>query len=298
VSGGELTEKVQQMSEYLSEESIAAAMRIPVEMVRGILKGEVSIDACESETAKQTLLHVSANPVYRQRIISVWRGRGGAGCTSVALHLAYVLEQMMSVLLVDLCAGPSGSDIGYYLRLPGQPGALAPPRGDLAAAVVQAESGLWVLTPPASGSIDRDAVSHLAIEGRKSFDTIIFDLPNTDADHVLEAVTCSNALVMVTRGLPQEMNRVAARKSRSQKETILVANGCPGGGVNRREYDRVVEIPEDRDLTSRMDKGVFHRKGYPLTVGAEKIRDRLFGMHAQEENVFRKAAKMFLGGRV
>ena len=296
MSGAELAEKVKRMSEYLDEEAISAALRIPAGTVRGILKGEVSIDAGDSETAMQTLLQVSTTPVLRQRIISVWRGRGGAGCTSVALHLAYALERMMSVLLVDLCAGSAGSDIGYYLRLPGHPGALAPPRGDLAAAVVQAESGLWALAPTASGSIDSDAVSRLAIEGRRGFDTVIFDLPNTDDDFVLEAVACSNALVMVAGGLPQEMIRIAARKSRSQKETVLVANGCPGAGVNRKEYDRVVEIPEDRDLPSKMDNGVFHRKGSPLTVGAEQVRDYLFGMHAPEENIFRKAAKMFLGG--
>jgi hypothetical protein len=284
------------MSEYLGEAAISAALQIPVETVRGIIEGNVSIEAGGPETAKQTLLHVSTNPVYRQRIISVWRGRGGAGCTSVALHLAYTLEQMMSVLLVDLCAEPAGSDIWYYLRLPGHPGALALPQGDLSAAVVQAESGLWVLAPPASGTIGRDAVSHLAIEGRKGFDAVIFDLPNADDEFVLEAVACSNALVMVTGGLPQEMIRVASRKTRSQKETVLVANGCPGAGVNRREYDRVVEIPKDRELRARMEKGVFHKKGSPLAVGAEKIRDLLFGIHSPEENVFRKAAKMLLGG--
>ena len=82
-----------------------------------------------SETENQAVLEVQSNPVYRQRIISVWRGRGGAGCTSVALHLAYVLEQMMSVLLVDLSAMAAGSDIGYYLRTSEYPNIEAISRG-------------------------------------------------------------------------------------------------------------------------------------------------------------------------
>ena len=40
---------------------------------------------------------------------------------------------------------------------------------------------------------------------------MIFDLPNTDEEFVMEAVAYSNALVMVANGLPQEMNRVASQ---------------------------------------------------------------------------------------
>jgi hypothetical protein len=45
MSGAELAEKVKRMSEYLDEEAISAALRIPAGTVRGILKGEVSIDS-------------------------------------------------------------------------------------------------------------------------------------------------------------------------------------------------------------------------------------------------------------
>ncbi len=76
--------------------------------------------------------------------------------------------------------------------------------------MIQVEPGLWVLLPPLSGGIGKGMVERLAIEARKDFDAIIFDLPNTDADCVMEAVSCSNALVMVATGQPQEMNRVLA----------------------------------------------------------------------------------------
>jgi hypothetical protein len=295
--GGDLTRKIRQMSEYLDEEAIAAALRIPVETVRDIIRNRVSIR--ETATEKETILQVATNPVYRQRVISVWRGRGGAGCTSLALHLAYLLEQAMSVLLVDLNVTAAGSDLGYYLRLPEYPNLEAFSRdGRLSSAVIQVESGLWVLLPPITGTIDKTLVSRLATDGRKDFDTVIFDLPNTDDEFVLEVLAYSNALVMVANGLPWEMNRVLARRNRAQKETVLVANGCTCGSNTRSEYDKLVEIPEDNDLHTRMERGVFHKKGSPLTTGAEKIRDLLFGMRPQEEGGFGKVMRHLLAGTV
>ena len=126
-----------------------------------IIQDRVSIS--ETATEKETILQIATNPVYRQRIISVWRGRGGAGCTSIALHLAYLLEQMMSVLLVDLSASDAGSDLGYYLHLPEYPNLEVMSRdGRLSSAVVQVESGLWALLPPTTGTIDRTSVARLA----------------------------------------------------------------------------------------------------------------------------------------
>ncbi len=291
----DLIKKIKKMSEYLDEDAIAAALRVPAETVHDLLAGRASMSRAEAEN--QTVLQVQTNPVYRQRIISVWRGRGGAGCTSVALHLAYALEQMMSVLLVDLNALAAGSDVGYYLRTSEYPNIEAIAKdGPLRSAVIQVEPGLWVLLPPLFSGIEKGKVEHLAIEARKDFDVVIFDLPNTDADHVMEAVSCSNALVMVATGQPQEMNRVFARKNNAQKDVIFVANGYPCDSGVKREYIKVVEIPEDRDLPAKMERGVFYKKGSHLTAGAEKIRDLLFGMRSQDEAGFRKAMKMLLGG--
>ncbi len=61
-----------------------------------------------------------------------------------------------------------------------------------------------------------------------------------------------------------------------------MANGYPCDSGVKREYGTVVEVAEDRDLPARMERGVFYRKGSPLTAGAEKIRDALFGMRARK----------------
>jgi MinD-like ATPase involved in chromosome partitioning or flagellar assembly len=298
VADDDLIQKIKQMSEYLDEEAIAAALRIPEQVVHDALAGRVSMSS--SETEKQSVLEVQTNPVYRQRIISVWRGRGGVGCTSIALHLAYVLEQMMSVLLVDLNAMAAGSDVGYYLRLSEYPNIeTISKQKTLSSAVIQADTGLWVLLPPLANDIEKGTVKHLAIEARNDFDAIIFDLPNTDVDCVAEAVSCSHVLVMVTNGQPQEMKRVLARKietqNQSQRETILVANGCSCDGETRRMYDKVVEIPEDRDLPAKMERGMFYKKGSPLTIGTEKVRDLLYGMRSQKESRFRMVARLLRG---
>jgi Mrp family chromosome partitioning ATPase len=290
----ELVKRIKRMTEYMDEEAIAGAIRMPSETVRAILAGRAGLKMSEQEN--QTVLEVQTNPVYRQRIISVWRGRGGVGCTSVALHLASVLEQKMSVLLVDLNVLTAVSDVGYYLGMPPYPNMETLIRKEpLSSAVIQAESALWALLPPISGGIEKGTVEHVTVEARKDFDAIIFDLPNIEADHVMEAVSCSNFLVMVTTGQPQELSRVIARKNSSRKEAVLVANGCNCDGDIRKEFLKTVVIPEDRELPSRMERGVFYKKGTSLTVGAGKIRDILFGMRSQEEGGFRKVMKLFGG---
>ena len=247
------------MSEYLDEESIAAALRIPVETVHDAIAGNIVIE--ETETEKETIIQIANPAVYRQRIISVWRGRGGVGCTSVALHLAYLLEQMMSVLLVDLNTACAGSDVSFYLRQPEYPNMEALTHaGQLTQAVIQAEPALWVLLPPETGPIEKEKVSLLMTEARQGFDAVIFDLPNTDDEGILEAVACSNALVMVTTGCTQEMNRVLARSNKSQKETVLVANGYACDAKTRKAYPKVVEIPADKDSQARMERGISTRR--------------------------------------
>jgi MinD-like ATPase involved in chromosome partitioning or flagellar assembly len=285
LSSDDLLKAIKRMSEYLDEESIAAALRIPVETVHDTIAGNIVIE--ETETEKETIIQIANPAVYRQRIISVWRGRGGVGCTSVALHLAYLLEQMMSVLLVDLNTACAGSDVSFYLRQPEYPNMEALTHdGQLTQAVIQAEAALWVLLPPETGRIDKAKISLLMTEARQGFDAVIFDLPNADDEGILEAVACSNALVMVTTGCAQEMNRVLARSNKSQKETVLVANGYACDAKTRKAYPKVVEIPADKDSHARMEKGVFYKKGTPLSVGAEKIRNALFGMQPREKRGF------------
>jgi MinD superfamily P-loop ATPase len=285
LSGDDLLKAIKRMSEYLDEESIATALRIPVETVHDAIAGNIVIE--ETETEKETIIQIANQAVYRQRIISVWRGRGGAGCTSVALHLAYLLEQMMSVLLVDLNTACAGSDVSFYLRQPEYPNMEALTHaGQLTRAVIQAESALWVLLPPETGPIEKEKVSLLMNEARQGFDAVIFDLPNADDEGILEAVACSNALVMVTTGCAQEMNRVLARSNKSQKETVLVANGYACDTKTRKAYPRAVEIAIDKDAQARMEKGAFYKKGTPLSIGAEKIRNVLFGMDPQEKRGF------------
>lgn len=65
-----------------------------------------------------------------------------------------------------------------------------------------------------------------------------------------------------------------------------MANGYACDAKTRKAYPKVVEIPDDRDGQARMEQGVFYKKGAPLSVGAEKIRNVLFGMQPQEKRGF------------
>lgn len=77
----DLIQKIKQMSEYLDEEAIAAALRIPEGMVHDALAGRVSMSS--SETEKQSVLEVQTNPVYR---------RGSFRCGGAGAGLAVLLS--------------------------------------------------------------------------------------------------------------------------------------------------------------------------------------------------------------
>jgi len=67
---------------------------------------------------------------------------------------------------------------------------------------------------------------------------------------------------------------------------VLVTNGYICDAKTRKVYSKVVEIPADKNSQARMEKGVFYRKDAPLSVGAEKIRNALFGMQPWEKKGF------------
>ncbi|SHE97652.1 hypothetical protein SAMN02745218_01191 [Desulfofundulus australicus DSM 11792] len=288
-------EKVRRMAEYLDEEAVAAALGVPVGAVREILAGRVEV----KEDVKGTLVQVASSS-YRQRVVSVWRAKGGAGCTAVAIHLAHVVAEVMTVLFVDMDFSVGGSDATLYLGLPDSPDMETFTRKGLESAVVQVEPGLWALRPPAfpgSFQFGSEDVTRLVVEARKSFDAVVFDLPNRDDGYVAEAVNCSNAVVMVTLGFPGELVRAAARCGNLKKDVLLVANGykCGPEALERfKDLAGVVELPEERGLEERMYSGVFTGRG-AFYDGIGRVRDVLF--RPRDGGLFRRVTEFFAKGR-
>ncbi|MGB9858601.1 MAG: AAA family ATPase, partial [Moorellaceae bacterium] len=284
----DLRDRVKRMSAYLDNQAIAAALKIPVETVVDILSGKADISEVPAQVSQPTIKVTSVKTAYRQRVVAVWRARGGVGCTAIAIHLAYMLKDMMRVLLVDLNTAGGGSDLCYYLDLPEYPH-MCSMKDNLADAVIEVETMLHVLQPPrraSEGEVTGELVEQLISYARRDYDAVILDLPNREDAVTRKAVQNANTLVMVTGGGYQEMVRLALLIADfRQKDIVLVANRCrPDVEVQKTlGVETVVFIPEEKDLARAMEERRFVRKGSALLKSLEDLRAKLYEVRQEKK---------------
>lgn len=277
----DLKERIKKMASYLDNEAIASALKIPVETVNDILAGKADIKEDPAAPVLPTIQVNSVKTAYRQRVIAVWRAKGGVGCTAIAVYLAFVLKDLMRVLLIDFNVAEGGSDLSYYMDLPEYP-TMDLVRDNLDAAVIQIEKMLYVLQAPRQKRetfLSREFVSAVMTMAKQDYDAVIVDLPNMEDEVTKEAVRYANTLVMVTGGSYQELVRLALRAAEfSQKDIVLLANRCQ---VDKKVLEslglnQVVYIPEDRELAGVMNNHAVPRKGSPFIKGIERLKEVLY----------------------
>jgi Flp pilus assembly CpaE family ATPase len=277
----ELKERVKKMASYLDNEAIASALKIPVETVNDILSGKAEIKEAPAVPVVSTIQVNSIKTAYRQRVIAVWRAKGGVGCTAVAMYLAFVLKDLMRVLLIDFNLAEGGSDLSYYMDLPEYP-TMELAGDDFNSAVIQVEKMLYVLQAPRQRHetfLSKEFVAGIMTAAKQDYDAVIVDLPNMEDEATREAVRYANTLVMVTSGSYQELVRLALRASEfNQKDILLLANRCQ---IDKKVMEtmglnQIVHISEDRDLADKMDKHALPRRGSPFMKGIEKLKETLY----------------------
>ena len=99
-----LAERIRKMAELIEPEYIAASLKLPLEVVKGVLNGEIPDEVLEKyDPARPPEVRVVEKKQYvRNRTIAVY-GPGGTGATTVAGMLALVLAgQKRTVCAVDL----------------------------------------------------------------------------------------------------------------------------------------------------------------------------------------------------
>lgn len=84
-----VAERIREMSRYFDEEHIARALRIPVEVVRGVLSGEVPDEALEGFDPRRPpdVRFVEKERFVRARLVGL-ASTGGCGASTVAAALA------------------------------------------------------------------------------------------------------------------------------------------------------------------------------------------------------------------
>lgn len=277
----DLKERVEKMAAYLDAEAIASALKIPVETVNDILSGKAEIKDMPAAPVIPTIQVNSIKTAYRQRVIAVWRAKGGVGCTAVALYLAYILKDLMRVLLIDFNLADGGSDLSYYLELPDYPH-LGVVKNSLYDALIQVEETFYVLQAPKKSediTLTQETVDMVMSLARQDFDAVIVDLPNQEDEVIKEAVRCANTLVMVTAGKYQELVRIALRVADfKQKDVILAANKCSVDDkiLASLGFSQSVVIHEDKDLDKTLESHAVPRRGSPFLKGLETLKEILY----------------------
>ena len=193
----DLTEKIKRMAEYLDEESIARALQVNIEVVRGILTGGLTKHVAEDPVSKTNIITFQKT-AFRQKIISVCRTRGGIGSSLVALNLADLIANHVNVLLVDTCAlivrRLVASDLLDMMNL--EPYYLE--NYDEAPEIAALGESLHYLPYPLPNKAIpfNDLINHV----RQSYDAVVFDLPILEEKTKEVIAACNNNLILFSGG--------------------------------------------------------------------------------------------------
>jgi len=257
--GQDINEKIKRMSEYLDNESVARALGVKVELVNGILSGEVTkieskMDSTTGVSNSAPVKYVRA--AYRQRVISVVRMKGGVGATMLSANLARYLSEQNKVLVIDLCASITENyDPGIrkrkvssdlldvfemeFIIVNNNPEAL--------------EEALEIDTNLHYVPVLSSEVKELLYKARQEYDQIIIDLPNITRFET-DALEASTTLLIIYSGQYAEAERLL-ELNRLDREKVLAAHMklLPEGKnliEERLEVDNYLQVPELNGIVS------------------------------------------------
>lgn len=111
-----LADRIRKMAEMIEPEYISASLKLPLEVVKGIINGEIPDEILSHyDPAKPPEVRIVEKKHYvRNKVIAVY-GPGGTGATSVAGMLALMIANHgRTVCAVDLS---EYSALGYYLGI-------------------------------------------------------------------------------------------------------------------------------------------------------------------------------------
>ena len=248
----QLGRQIREMSQYLTPEGIAEALKIPLSAVQNVLDGkEIQMEQA-IQTKNQTILQMkTVSATHRQKVLAVWRARGRVGATTMATLLAKMISEKMKTLYLCGSFSDGGSDAITYLSLPYFP------REKLTLDPVLPVPGyenLFTLPPITylKEPVTPENMQAVILEARERFACIVLDLPNSQDETTLTAVQCATHVLWVVGSDEQEARRVAFRSARfNDKEQFFLANR-----VCRRELLKTIPVDIDRMMEAEHEAGM------------------------------------------
>jgi len=276
----DLEAKIRRMAEYLDDEAVASALQVPVEVVRGVLRGEAVLKeaGASGEVVRiQTVAH-------RQRVVAVWRAKGGVGATALAAHLARDLGERMRTLLADCNFDPVGSDLPHYLGIGTDFSGSWDPEALGGLTTLESEWGFDVLLPPFGAGPEAlvpDLVRGVVAAARRDYDAVVLDLPCWTSPGVREAVRSATTVVAVLRAARREAVRLRRRLEWcAGKELYAAVNGRADDAEVLREVlgvRAVVAIPYDQELDRALEEGRLLPADSVFGRGVGELRRLIYG---------------------
>lgn len=280
----ELEKKVRQLSQILNEDAVAQALGITTEAVRDILEGRASIqgDALrERRLEDKPIIQVSSvKTAYRQRVISVYRAKGGVGATAIAIGVAYLLSKEIKVLLIDLNMVLGGGDISYYLELPDYPNFGGFNGNNLQDCIVEYDTTFHVLQTSKTMNDDfKPNIEKVILQARQDYDAIVLDLPYGKTDIVNEALSYSSTILAVTTGTVGELTRTAVGLNEYTKKEIVVIVNNNQVELTRAAFPdcKIIQIGMDNTLFECLQHGVVPKSKSVFMKGLSQLTDDWLG---------------------
>ena len=257
------------------------------EQLMNILGQVSTLEAAPSEATAGAAMPgggaVAPQPVKLGTLVTVFSPRGGAGCSTVALNLAIVLQgqRKAGVLLIDGNLRFGALDVMLNLQISRNITDLLPSLGDsdpelLHAATLPHTSGVRLLAAPPSPEM-ADMISVQQLQriinlARQRYDYVVVDLGSCLNDRALGFMDVSDQIVvLITPDIPAIKNArlfldVAQDLEYEMDHILLVLNRAnPHGGITAEAVERHIKHPVAFSLpdVSRVALAAINR-GVPL----------------------------------
>jgi pilus assembly protein CpaE len=305
-----LVEDLRQLARSLPERRIIVAMRQgSAEEIRGlfragaadVLLAPFSADAITDSLSDLLRAHTAS--AERGRVVSVLRGVGGAGATTVALNLAALLSRgdarlgrvplATAFLDLDLQFGDSDLALDLQPRTTVVDVLRASGRLDgrfLQSVLVEHASGVRLLAPPPSmvplDAVGQDFAPELLSQATALFPRVVVDLPGAWTDWTLQVLGASDLIVLVTAptvagALGARRVLHALREARLQRPVFLIINRMDGlvdalekPGHIARSLEHAIDatLPMDPLAARAGDRGALMVDAYPKAKLSKELR--------------------------
>lgn len=215
-----LADRIRKMAESVDPELIASSLRIPLDIVKGILSGEIPDEILDSyDPGKPPELRVVEKKKYvHSKIIGVF-SPGGCGATTVTALISLIAsENIEDVLAIDL---NEYGQLAYKLehRKPtGYKNLLGFPGMDLEDLVVKTEGLSVVPGAPTVQLYQRmpvDDMATLISTASKQYELVVVDLPHTtqwlpvfaeECDYIIIVGKCDYYSIMSVSNIAEYLN--------------------------------------------------------------------------------------------